>query len=116
MDNTSINVTDVNTPLAIPSGQFLIYGNKPSTVLQTANFALDNEVSMFPNPAKNSFSLNINASKIEIFSMTGQLVKQFNGNFDLDQSYDVNNLNNGIYIVKVIDTNNKETTLKLIKQ
>ncbi len=115
LDNTSINVTDVNAVLAIPSGQFLIYGNKPS-ILANDNFTKDNTISIFPNPATNSFSLNANASKIAIYSLTGQLVKQFDGAFDSDYDYSIENLNQGIYIVKITDNNNNESSLKLIKQ
>ncbi|MCC5353884.1 hypothetical protein LMP63_13905, partial [Staphylococcus aureus] len=37
MDNTSINVTDVNAAIAINSGQFLVYGNKLATTLATTD-------------------------------------------------------------------------------
>jgi glycosidase len=113
MDNTTINVTDVNAPLSIPSGGFLIYGNQ--TALATNPFEKSN-FGLYPNPATNSFKINADVAKVAIYSITGQLVKSFNGDFDSNYSYDVNDLNNGIYLVRIMDNDNNEKSLRLIKQ
>jgi hypothetical protein len=47
--------------------------------------------------------------------MTGQLVKSFQNKTKSDV-YEISDLNSGLYLVKVFDTNNNEKTLKLIKQ
>jgi hypothetical protein len=116
MDNTQITVTDVNATISIPSGQFLIYGNRPATTLANENFIIENDLFLSPNPANNSFSINANAAKIQIYSVTGQLVKQFNGSFDNNYNYNIEDLTNGIYLVKVMDIYNNEKSLRLIKQ
>lgn len=115
IDNTTITVTDVNMTIPIEAGGFRVYGNKQST-LQTNTFDTTTSISISPNPTNNSFTINTNVSKMAIYSLTGQLVKQFNGDFDSNYNYDIQNLNQGIYLVKVIDSNNNEKSLRLIKQ
>lgn len=115
MDNTTINVTDVNATIAIPSGQSLIYGNMPAS-LSNANFDFNSSIGIYPNPTNNSFKLNGFVTKTEIYSTTGQLVKQFNGSFDSEYTYNVDELSEGIYIVKVFDENHNNKSFKLVKQ
>jgi hypothetical protein len=114
MDNTSINVTDVNAAIAINSGQFLIYGNKLAT-LQISDVELTKEIKLVPNPTTNYFTIDTPTSKVEVYSLTGQLVKSFKSNFNSESQFDISDLNRGIYLVKVKD-NHRESTMKLIKQ
>ncbi len=114
MDNTTINVTDVNASIPIPSGQALIYGNKPS-LLSNEIFVSQKSILLYPNPTTNAFRLDVSVSKIEIYSVTGQLVKLFKGSFDADHPYSIEDLNNGIYIVKAFDIDSNEKSMKLIK-
>jgi glycosidase len=116
MDNTSINVTDVNAAIAINSGQFLIYGNKVATTLATTDLENTKELSLSPNPTSNYFTINASTSKVQIFSLTGQLVKSFVNNFTNESQFEISDLNKGIYLVKATDQSNRESTLKLIKQ
>ncbi|MFI0491926.1 alpha-amylase family glycosyl hydrolase, partial [Flavobacterium sp.] len=67
MDNTVLNVTNTTTPINIEAGGFRIYGNQPST-LGTTNFALSQEIHLYPNPSSNYFTINANTSKVEIYS------------------------------------------------
>lgn len=115
MDNTTINVTDVNATLTIAAGQFLVYGNLPAT-LSSESFVFNKAINVYPNPTSSSFKLNGFVSKTEVYSTTGQLVKQFKGGFDSEYSFDVNDLSKGIYIVKVADENQNEKSFKLIKK
>lgn len=115
MDNTSINVTDVNAALSIPSGQFLIYGNKPSTLV-TNDFSFLEEVHLYPNPSETYFTINTNTSKVEIYSITGQLVKSFNKNQSKENQFPVSDLDKGMYFVKALNENNEIKVMKLLKQ
>ncbi|MDD5149934.1 MAG: alpha-amylase family glycosyl hydrolase [Flavobacterium sp.] len=115
MDNTSINVTDVSVPLTIPSGQFLIYGNQKST-LGTTNYEFIEEIHLYPNPSSNYFTLNTNSSKLEIYSMTGQLVKSFNSEQSKGYQYTISDLAKGMYFVRTLNDNNEVKVLKFIKQ
>jgi len=116
MDNTSINVTDVNATIAINSGQFLIYGNKLATTLATSDVEITKAISLSPNPTSNYFTINTSTSKVQIFSLTGQLVKSYMNNFTNESQFEISDLNKGIYLVKATDQSNRESTLKLIKQ
>ena len=113
MDNTTINVTSTTSPITIEAGGFRVYGNQ--SALATEDFNRLNFVNLYPNPASNSFSLNGNFEKVSIFSITGQLVKSFN-NTSENYQYPIEDLENGIYLVKIFDQNKQEKTVKLVKR
>ena len=115
MDNTSINVTDVNAPIAINAGQYFVYGNKLAALSINDN-EITKTISLSPNPTSNYFTISANSTNVEIYSMTGQLVKNFKSNFSSESQFEIGELNNGIYLVKITDTNDREATLKLVKQ
>ena len=112
LDNSEIEVTNVNATINIPAGDFRIYGNK-QVELGTEDFTTQ-KVVLYPNPATTQFTINTDVSRVEIYSMTGQLVKTFAATqaFNL---YDISMLPKGLYIVNVTDTNNNHKTLKLVK-
>lgn len=114
MDNTSINVTNVAATIAIPAGEFRIYGNKVAS-LAIANFEKKDGIHLYPNPATNYFTLNTNTSKVQVFSITGQLVKSFNTTQTASYQYAVNDLNKGLYIVKAYNENNEVQVMKFLK-
>jgi 1,4-alpha-glucan branching enzyme len=115
MDNTSIVVTDVNAPISMPAGEFRIYGNKIAS-LAIANFEKQDEIYLYPNPATNYFTLNTAASKVQIFSITGQLMKSFNASQSASYRYIVSDLTNGMYLVKAYNGNDELKTMKFIKK
>lgn len=115
MDNTTINVTDVNAVMSIPAGEFRIYGNKQAS-LAIEDFEKGNLVSLYPNPVSNYFTLNIAFVKVEIYAITGQLVKSFTTNENPDFQFGVNDLKSGLYIVKAFDATNKTQIVKFIKK
>ena len=114
MDTTSISVSDINATISIPAGAFRIYGNKLAS-LGMANYEKTAAISLYPNPASNYFTLNTDSSKVQIYSISGQLVKSFDTNHAKETSFGISDLNKGIYIVKVTDTNNKVEVMKLLK-
>jgi hypothetical protein len=114
MDNTIITVTTVNDAISIPAGEFRIYGNKQAS-LAIADYEKTTTIQLYPNPASSSFSLNINTTKVQLFSITGQLVKSFEGNQSASHQFAVNDLKKGLYVVKVFNENNEVEVLKLIK-
>jgi 1,4-alpha-glucan branching enzyme len=115
MDNTTIEVTSTTATIAIEAGGFRVYGNKPST-LGTDTFEVNGEIYLYPNPATSYFTLNTTISKVEIYSITGQLVKSFNANQSKENQYPISDLNQGIYIVKTLNENNQIKEMKLLKQ
>ena len=115
MDNSSINVTSTTQNISIETGGFRIYGNQPAT-LGSSQFNLTNSLNLFPNPTSELFTLNGKVSKVEVYSITGQMVKSFNDIISEDYQYDVTDLNKAVYLVKATDDNNHSKTMKLIKQ
>ena len=113
MDNTTMNVTNTTTVIPIESGGFRIYGNQ--SALGNQDFSNINFVTLAPNPTSDFFVLNTDVSQVQIFSITGQLVKSFS-NQQQEYQFSVSDLNKGIYLVKIFDTNNREKLMKLIKQ
>ena len=115
MDNSTLEVTSTTATIAIEAGGFRIYGNKPST-LGTDKFEVNGEIYLYPNPATNYFTLSAATTKVEIYSITGQLVKSFNANQSKENQYPISDLNQGMYIVKVLNENNEVKEMKLLKQ
>lgn len=115
MDNSTINVTSNSQNISIEPGGFRVYGNKAST-LSSEEFNSNSNLSLYPNPTSGSFSINGQVSKVTIYSITGQLVKSFDTNTSENYQYDVNDLNRGLYLVKMLDDNNNTKITKLLKQ
>ena len=114
MDNTTLVVNTTTDLVAIESGGFRMFGNKPST-LGTTTFENLRQLVLYPNPSTGEFVLNIDTKKVQIFSITGQLIKDFDKKSSSYQ-YQISDLNKGIYFVKISDENNSEKTIKLIKK
>lgn len=79
-------------------------------------------VQLMPNPARDNFSIELNAASqsvsVSVYSITGQIVSEFNyGALEGKQIIPVNisSLQSGIYTVK-IQMNNEVSTHQLIKQ
>ena len=115
MDNTTINVSDVNALINIPAGEFRIYGNKVANLV-IADFEKGATVNLYPNPVSDYFTLNILAAKVQVYNISGQLVKSFNASGKTDFQYEVSDLEAGLYIVKAIDENKKTQVMKFIKK
>lgn len=115
MDPTgNTTVSNSTTTLSIPAGQFRILGNQPSSVLSIDEQLLS-VFTIYPNPTQSSFSINSSVSDIEIYDLTGKMVKSFKGEFTENDTFDISSLNTGMYIVRVEDGNNKTQTTKLVK-
>jgi 1,4-alpha-glucan branching enzyme len=115
MDNSSINVADVNATVNLGPGEYRIYGNKTAN-LAIAEFEKGSSVSLYPNPVSNYFTLNIAATKVQVYAISGQLVKSFTTNGNTDFQFGVSDLKTGLYIVKALDENNKVQVMKFIKK
>lgn len=115
MDPTgNTTVANSTTSITIPAGQFRILGNKPSNVLSVEDEALFG-FTIYPNPSHDSFSINTNVSDIEIYDLTGKIVKAYRGDFTKSDTFDISTLNTGMYIIKVENDNNQTKTTKLVK-
>lgn len=115
MDNSAINVSDTNMNISIEAGGFKVYGNQPNTLSNT-DFNPLTSLNLYPNPTSGSFAINAQVSKVQVYSIAGQLVKSFDNITSDHYQFDVNELSNGVYLVKAVDANNSSKTMKLIKQ
>lgn len=71
-------------------------------------------IKVFPNPTTNYFRIQTkrNMLKVEIYDMSGKMVKSFDKK---QEQYDVSSLNKGVYIVVVKGDNTPKQTIKLVK-
>ncbi|WP_133507570.1 alpha-amylase family glycosyl hydrolase [Flavobacterium chryseum] len=115
MDNTSINVTDVNALISLAPGEYRIYGNKQAN-LAIEDFEKGSSVSLHPNPVSNYFTLNIATTKVQVYAVSGQLVKSFIANGNSEFQFNVSDLKTGLYIVKALNADNETQVMKFIKK
>ena len=115
MDNSNVNVTDTGMNISIETGGFRVYGNQPAT-LNTTNFNAIANLNLYPNPTSGLFTISGLVAQVHVYSITGQIVKSFENIPSENYQFDVNDLSNGVYLVKAIDNNNSSITMKLIKQ
>ncbi|OUS03606.1 alpha-amylase [Flavobacteriales bacterium 33_180_T64] len=113
MDNTGSTTYSAST-ITIQAGQFRIFGNQPTT-LTTNDFNTNTIFSIYPNPVNTSFKTNKAFNSLQVFDITGKLVKSFNGDFTKNDTYDISDLTQSIYLVKIENTNGQTLTSKLIK-
>ncbi|MDR6846809.1 alpha-amylase family glycosyl hydrolase [Flavobacterium granuli] len=115
MDNSPYSVTDANATINLQPGEFRIYGNK-TTTLATTDFDVLKDIYIYPNPASSYFTLNTNTTKVQIYSITGQLVKTYSKSKAKDQQYSISDLNDGMYFIKAYNDENQVKIMKFIKQ
>ncbi len=96
--STTINVTDVNATISVPAGQFRIFGNEAATL--SVNDAELEDVQLYPNPSTTFFQINTQVQELEIYDISGKVIKSFKGSFDPSYTYDISTLSTGIYMVK----------------
>ena len=80
--------------------------------MEDLNFA--DAISIYPNPVMDNFKINSIAKKVDIYDISGRLVKTFKGDFNETHSFDIKNLNRAVYIVR-ITSENGSLTKKIIK-
>ncbi|NHM02945.1 alpha-amylase family glycosyl hydrolase [Flavobacterium difficile] len=115
MDNSITTVSATNMQITIPAGEFRIFGNQPSAVLSNESFNSLSQLELYPNPTSNAFMLSVDAKKVEIYSITGQLIKTEN-NSVANKEISISDLSKGIYIVKITNADNVSVSKKLIKE
>lgn len=117
LDETTVNPTNTTSSFTIilNPGEFRIFGNRKAN-LATEDLNLNStQITLSPNPVLDTFFLNTESSHVKIFNLSGQLVKEFKGNFTKTNLFNVQQLNKGIYMVEVMTKKGKSTT-KLIKK
>ena len=114
MDNSTLNVTSTSQNITIEPGGFRVYGNKEASLDQTTFNST--KISVQPNPSTGVFFINTNTKNVSVFNSIGQVVKEFKGSFEANYAYEISDLSQGIYIIKITDYNNNQSSMKLIKK
>ena len=73
-------------------------------------------IKLFPNPTKDIFSIEskqVNVSKVEIYSILGKKLKEYNTSITI---FDIEDLSNGLYMVKIYSEKGMSTIKKLVKK
>ena len=112
-NNASITVSNVNNLIPLAPGSFKVYGSGQVT-LGVEDLSLADLVSVYPNPVENEFKINATANKVDIFDLSGRLIKSFKGNFSENSSYDIKDLKPSIYLIR-IKADHGILTKKIIK-
>ncbi|WP_353147697.1 alpha-amylase family glycosyl hydrolase [Flavobacterium sp.] len=115
MDNTTTNVTATNMQITLGPGEYRIFGNQVSAALANDSFEAISKVELYPNPTMNAFQISVDAKKVEIYSLTGQLIQTEN-NCMANKEINISNLAKGIYIVKITNSDSISVSKKLIKE
>ena len=98
-------------------GKVTLVNKVTSTIGLSENI---NELLIYPNPAKDNIEIQlhgvINNSTLMIFNELGEVVmqKEIKENYTSNSSVDVKSLVAGLYMVRLVDTNNKVFMGKLI--
>ncbi|MDO1501603.1 alpha-amylase family glycosyl hydrolase [Winogradskyella maritima] len=115
MDPTGATTISQSTPsIVIPAGQFRIFGNQAVQSLGLEENRL-NSLVMYPNPTYDSFKITTDVSTVEVYDLSGKLVKTFNGDFNKNHEFDVSELNTGIYMLRSKSRDGGFKTGKLVK-
>ena len=70
---------------------------------------------LFPNPVRNNFSINKDITRLSIYNIAGKLVKEYKGNFNKGELFDVSRLPQSLYFTKIEDISGMIMTSKLVK-
>jgi len=87
-----------------------------TVVLGTESFDL-NELNFYPNPVQEMFNIkyNRNITDIQIFDLSGRMVKSLQPNTDMVE-INLRELSSAMYIVKLKSEDNKQTEIKIVKK
>ncbi|KAA3645614.1 MAG: T9SS C-terminal target domain-containing protein [Bacteroidetes bacterium] len=116
----SFNGNNWNSPsVGISNGSLMIrpiFRKKKFGVgVENAKAEVKNEIHWYPNPVKQilytNAKNNIRGTKVKIFGLTGNLIKETQFSSELD----VSDLKEGIYFIQTIDKSGYTSTQKIIK-
>lgn len=80
------------------------------------DFNLDESINqslVYPNPVADKFRMNTNVSSLSIYDIHGKQVKSVNNPAD---EIDISSLNDGVYMIRLVDTNSQNSFIKILKK
>jgi hypothetical protein len=85
------------------------------TTLGTEDFKSNLDLTVYSNFENNTFSINKEVNQLQIFDLTGKLIKEFKGDLDKGKSFDISSLSRSLYILKITNNSGQKYTTKLVK-
>ena len=83
-----------------------------SSFLSNPSFAFENTISIYPNPAVNNevtISSETELKSIVLYNINGQIIQEIKNPTRVDNSYKLNNLSSGFYLVQMASENGVAT-------
>lgn len=80
------------------------------------DFNLDESINqslVYPNPVADKFRLNTNVSSLFIYDIYGKQVESVNNPAD---EIDISSLSDGVYMIRLVDTNSQNSFIKILKK
>lgn len=117
---TDLDVRDDNKVFASTYGRGVFSGQFSAATASIEDVVKNKEAfSVFPTVSNGNFKIfaktSLGKSKMAIFNLTGQQVYNKELDFSRNDKHEISvNLNAGIYIVNIIDENNKKSSNKII--
>ncbi|WP_310556178.1 LamG-like jellyroll fold domain-containing protein [Flavobacterium sp.] len=111
---TNFSLTSTTSNWVAPGG--VNTGSTCGTFLSTSNFDFSSKISVYPNPSRNVFSINSDASgTFVIYDIMGKIIKTESLSLGTTK-LDLSKYPSGIYLFKVTNDSNQTKIMKLIKQ
>ncbi len=118
--NVFENITLAPVTLNVPTGTDTAYKVatvwkefKVETTLGTNSFSTNNALPFYPNPAQSQIRFTQEINSLEVFDIVGKKVKTFQNS---SSSFDVSELEKGIYILSSTTASGKSSSQKMVKQ
>lgn len=111
--NSTLNVSNPTANISLQPGEYRLYSKTQNLSINDVDKS--NLIKLYPNPAQTSFKFNKSINNLEIYDLTGKLIKSFKGDFSMEKRFNISDLSQGIYIIKAKTNSLEESTSKLIK-
>jgi len=85
------------------------------TTLGIEDFESNLDLTVYSNFENNTFSINKAVSELQLFDLSGKLVKEFKGDFTKGESFDISTLTRSLYILKITNNSGQQQATKLLK-
>ena len=87
---------------------YIFWKDTPTVISETK----ETEMSLYPNPSDDILYFKGNVEQVEVYELTGRLVKRAN---IVDNYYDISSLKSGYYLIKMKDATMNVKTIHLLK-
>jgi hypothetical protein len=108
-----VELSDLEVLNASFGSSFNLVENIVSTSISSSQELSNTRLSIYPNPVKQTFSLNVETSLIQVYDAAGKFMKQYT---KADNCFNISDLHRGIYFVKVVMDDESVVTQRIVKE